>query len=252
MSNEEITNIDYWANRHETMQAHHIQGHWIYDRYLAAIMPHGDNLSCLEVGVYPGNNLLYLAQKYHYYPVGMDFSPYVAQLKDAFLEHNIEGEFIQADFLRWQADKQFDLVISHGFIEHFENYQDVIDRHWQLVKPGGIMVITVPLYTPYQRLARSLIFTPEMWDYMLTSHNLNAMNLNHLKDIIGAYPDSEILKSGYANGIKVWYHAQSKGVRPLTKAFFPFQRFLERVFNKLNINNRLVSPEAYIATKKIE
>ena len=34
--------------------------------------------------------------------------------------------------------------MSKGFIEHFDDVKSVIDRHMQLLKPGGYLIVTIP------------------------------------------------------------------------------------------------------------
>jgi 2-polyprenyl-3-methyl-5-hydroxy-6-metoxy-1,4-benzoquinol methylase len=38
-------------------------------------------------------------------------------------------------------------VISFGFIEHFDNPENVIQKHLDLLKPGGILIVGVPNFT---------------------------------------------------------------------------------------------------------
>ena len=49
-----------------------------------------------------------------------------------------------------------DLVFSVGLIEHFdrEGTRRAVDAHFDLLKPGGIAVISFPTPTPLYRLAR--------------------------------------------------------------------------------------------------
>ena len=38
----------------------------------------------------------------------------------------------------------FDVVMSRGFIEHFDEPSSVVDRHLDLLKPGGLLVVSIP------------------------------------------------------------------------------------------------------------
>ncbi len=40
--------------------------------------------------------------------------------------------------------EQFDIVVSRGFIEHFTDVDSVVDRHIDLLSPGGYLIVSVP------------------------------------------------------------------------------------------------------------
>ncbi len=244
-----LTNVDYWNDRQDDIPPA-VKGDWIYKRYLDAFMPRGDELSALEVGVYPGRHLLYLAHNYGYRVTGIDFSPHISRLEKTFHEIGIDASIIQADFLEWETEHRFDVVISHGFVEHFENYETVINCHWHLVKPGGLMVISVPVLSIIQRLIRLATYTFDYWRYILDSHNTEIMNLKALRDTVAQCEGSNILVSRHINWMTVWFGPNSVGVRRWTAPLFPMIRVLERIVKKADISNRFISPEIVVAARK--
>jgi 2-polyprenyl-3-methyl-5-hydroxy-6-metoxy-1,4-benzoquinol methylase len=52
--------------------------------------------------------------------------------------------FIQGDILRYPLHEQFDAVLSFQVIEHLPDVGDFLDRLLQLVRPGGMLVVTTP------------------------------------------------------------------------------------------------------------
>lgn len=88
--------------------------------------------------------------------------------------------FIHAgNFFQLTPDRQFDVVMSLGFIEHFTDVDAVVEAHLRWVKPGGILVLGVPnlrgIYAVAQRVLDQEI---------LDKHNVSIMNLDffhHLK-----------------------------------------------------------------------
>jgi len=54
-----------------------------------------------------------------------------------------------------------------GFIEHFENFNEVMDKHVQLVKPGGALLIMVP----------NKRFLRKWYGYLCDYENLKVHNL---------------------------------------------------------------------------
>jgi SAM-dependent methyltransferase len=67
---------------------------------------------------------------------------------------------------------KFDLVYSLGFIEHFENLNDVVRRHLELLKPGGILLLGVPNLGGIYKW-----FLKQTAPKHLSIHNLKTMNI---------------------------------------------------------------------------
>jgi len=96
----------------------------------------GDTL--IEIGGYPGRYLAYLASKYSVRPTCLDFNSDESRVKESFKEMGVEDyDIIQADFTKHKPAQQYDYVISNGFIEHFEDFDSIMDNHVPFVKPGG-------------------------------------------------------------------------------------------------------------------
>jgi SAM-dependent methyltransferase len=84
-------------------------------------------------------------------------------------ENVIHSDFFSEDFQKFNQNR-FDAVISRGFIEHFADVKDVINRHLEILAPGGILIVSVPnLRGVNYGLAR--IFHKEV----LALHNLDIM-----------------------------------------------------------------------------
>lgn len=59
---------------------------------------------------------------------------------------NKKVEVLQEDVFNLDFDQKFDLVHSHGLIEHFtgEQRQLIISKHAELVKENGLVLVTTP------------------------------------------------------------------------------------------------------------
>ena len=72
--------------------------------------------------------------------------------RDAF---GARGAFVLGDvisFAREPANRaQYDLVYSVGLIEHFPDKTDIVGAHVALAKPGGLVLVYVPIDTPVNR-----------------------------------------------------------------------------------------------------
>jgi hypothetical protein len=71
------------------------------------------------------------------------------------------------DLLKGQHKPKFDIVYSVGLIEHFdpENTARCVDAHFELCKPGGVVLITFPTPTIPYRLIRGAAETMGVWAF---------------------------------------------------------------------------------------
>lgn len=127
----------------------------------------------LEIGAFPGRYLAYLSSKYQLAPTGLDFNPDKEKFARSMLAMGVTGfEYICTDFLNHTTEKQYDLVYSNGFIEHFSDYENVLDKHAGYLKKGGAMVVMIPNKRYLRRIYGYLL------DYTnLKAHNLECMHL---------------------------------------------------------------------------
>lgn len=128
----------------------------------------------MEIGGYPGRYIAYLADKYNLIPTSIDYNSDREKIEETFKAFDIkEYEIIQADIFNHKVDLQYDIVISNGFIEHFENYNEVLDKHCNYLKEGGTLFVLVPNMRNYIHFYKYLV------DYKnLLIHNLKCMKIS--------------------------------------------------------------------------
>jgi SAM-dependent methyltransferase len=140
---------------------------------LGELAPVGAGGRVLEVGCAPGRWLLWYAERFGALVSGVEYSGKGA----AFTRENlamagVTGDIREADFFASHLDLGFyDVVLSLGFIEHFDSLAEVLARHASLVAPGGKLVVGVPNF-------RGLIGFLQGWgdpEY-LALHNAEAMD----------------------------------------------------------------------------
>jgi len=118
----------------------------IYKKY----MPKTKRAKVLEVGSAPGYNLVRLSQTFDFVPYGIEYSDSGVELnRKIFISHNLNPDnVIAADFLSDEFHKRykgyFDIVISAGFIEHFTDVEDIIEKHINLLTEGGYLIVSIP------------------------------------------------------------------------------------------------------------
>lgn len=145
----------------------------IFKKYL----PKSQELSCIEIGAIPGNFLVYFHKVFGYKITGIDFASDANLFHKTMKINDVEDyTFIKGDFLKYRFREQFDVVTSFGFIEHFDDVFDVLERHVDLVKPGGYLVISLPNFRFLQHLYHYYFDRAN-----LDIHNLNAMRIGYLK-----------------------------------------------------------------------
>jgi SAM-dependent methyltransferase len=225
-------------------------GHWFYDRYVGRHLPRGREHACLEVGVVPGRHLLDIGGAYGYRVTGVDFSPRVHDLAPIFAGQGVEATFVQTDFLTWDPPERFDVVTSYGFIEHFQNFQLVVERHWRLVKPGGHLLLVIPSSTPLQWALRRLVCTRERIEQALHSHNQEINRLPALRRAVSRCPGSQILVARYVREMTIWLTADEDGMRPRAGLVLRALRPLERAARRFGVSSRWFSPEALVLARK--
>jgi SAM-dependent methyltransferase len=115
----------------------------------------------LELGVYPGQILAYLAMAHGLRATGLEYvSKQAVAVRSAFPEVEVlEGDLL-TDGWRRNA-RQWDIVCSFGLVEHWEDPRVPIARQLPLVAPSGTCIIAIPNHSgPYGALMKAL--DPEM------------------------------------------------------------------------------------------
>jgi 2-polyprenyl-3-methyl-5-hydroxy-6-metoxy-1,4-benzoquinol methylase len=139
----------------------------------------------LEIGAAPGKWLAYLSEIGDFKPSGLDYSSAgIEAMKKNFKLLNITPEdFYVGDFFEIFPKEKYDVVMSFGFIEHFENPHQVIDRHLQWLKPGGVLVLGVPNFNSIHGVLQYFLKKS-----ILRVHNLKIMNLKFFKELQKRFP----------------------------------------------------------------
>lgn len=100
----------------------------------------------LEIGCAPGRFLIYFAERFGYSLGGIEASPigYSKTIENMNLA-GIAGDIVHGDFLdQCLQNDNYDVVFSAGFIEHFSDPIPILKRKFDLLKPGGVLITTIP------------------------------------------------------------------------------------------------------------
>ncbi|MCY1533100.1 hypothetical protein D9M68_684110 [compost metagenome] len=134
---------------------------------------------------------------------------------------------IETDLFKYTPEQQYDLVLSCGLIEHFNDTADIIKRHSAFVKPGGTLFITLPNFKAlngwFQRE-----FDRENYD----KHNIDCMDPTLLAQICRD-AGLEVIQARYFGRFSLWLENEQQksfGVRLLKKSMWFVGKVLTKVF----------------------
>lgn len=215
----ELTEIEFWENYWQNCLLPSEPDMALpFDRCLARELTKSLSLSggdVLEIGCAPGKWLAFFAKTFGMRASGIEYS--AAGMRATL--HNFEllglsaGTIITADFFELSPSRQFDVVMSFGFIEHFDDPDDVVARHLSWLKPGGTLVLCVPnfrgIYTPLQRALDPGI---------LEKHNLSIMHPDYFKALAEKFSLTQ-LHIRYIGSFEPSLPVQQRGYRTIQQLF---------------------------------
>jgi SAM-dependent methyltransferase len=139
-------------------------------RDLVRYAPVETGASVLEIGCAPAKWLVFYAEQFGAKVSGVENSAKGAELSRANLAAaGLSGTIHHADFFTFEP-KPFDLVLSLGFIEHFDDLDRVFARHLQFLALRGRLVVGVPNLRGLNRILQQSSDPAH-----LRLHNLEAM-----------------------------------------------------------------------------
>lgn len=214
---------EYWDNGYENLELFEAKDNltkWL-DVHFYSKFPISEQQTLMEIGCYPGRYLIGFA-KHHFKVSGIDLTPHIKRLNAWFQSNKLNySEFVNESVLTYQPNKKFDVVCSFGFIEHFANYKEIIQKHIDWSK--HIVIITTPNFRGKIQYRLHRFFDKENLD----RHNVEAMNPDEWKELLEKQGYT-VTFCGYFGGYDFWYDS---------KVSLP--KYLLRVFYKQIINRIL-------------
>lgn len=198
-----LTTPDYWRDEHWQLDSSHAAPDVVFDpegpefrelnrlirRHLSGVQ----GRRCLEIGCHPGRYLWYFHTQLGYDVSGIEYVEPACDLTRAALQRaGVPAQIFHADLFDFRPPdgKPYDVVLSVGLVEHFVDIRPVVERHIELLAPGGTLVIIAPNHRglPGMLLRRIL---PDVY----ARHN--QMRFADLSQAIAAHPEMSLLEGGY-------------------------------------------------------
>lgn len=238
----------YWQRETGKFEPFKIVEH-PFGSILKRYLPVDPTKSCVEVGAYPGANLGFLAKYFGFKSYAIEYREDADDIKHLFEFNSLTPPIIfNSDFLTIEQ-RQFDIVTSYGFVEHFDDPKAVLQKHVDILAADGYLVISVPHFWGMQGLFRRLVFTKEALDELFATHNLDIMHLRVLRNILKDIGLTVIYNRYVMNG-KFWISANSPKVRPSRRWLAKLLIYFDKLIGSHIPSCFLVSPMILIICRK--
>ncbi len=126
-----------------------------------------DPIEIMEFGAGTGIIVKWLYQRYKVKKITLiDFNEKMINIsKTTLAKVQCEVEFINLDFFNYESDKQYDIVLSGGLIEHFEPERryELLKKHCAATKSNGYCLIYFPTPTKSYRFFRKIYELLGLW-----------------------------------------------------------------------------------------
>jgi SAM-dependent methyltransferase len=244
-----LTDRDFWVKYWEskTDLSVVIPENYLFHRQLADIVKRDQVKTAIELGGFPGYYAVFLKRYLKLDVTLLDYfvhPPITEQLLETNGLAKDDIHIIETDLFKYEPEKQYDLVLSCGLIEHFNDTADIINRHIAFVKPGGTLFITLPNFKALNGWFQKN-FDKENYD----KHNIDCMDPALLSKICKD-AGLEVLQSSYFGRFSLWLENEkqkSVGVRLLKKSMWLAGKLFTKVFA---FDSKQLSPYIILEAKK--
>lgn len=208
-----------------------------FDEYLKLIPEHSD---LIEIGGFPGVFAGYLNKKCNIKVTILDYiiiPEVINEVEKLYGLKKGELHIINKDFLEFRSTNLYDVVSSFGFIEHFQNTADILEKHISLLKSNGLLFVTIPNFRGLNGLVQWLFDKPNYY-----RHNISSMKVSNLKSIITKF-NLKDYKVQYIGRPRIWIEESNSEKRKI-ELFIKLFNIILRIFPFSK--NRILAPHIII------
>lgn len=221
-----LTEREYWDGRWEKValpveltdnNAGNVSKELI--KIISTHLPEKKGLTILEIGGAPGQWLAYFAKKYHYTVHAIDYSTMGCEkMRKNFSLLGLPVTIYQRNIVTDDLSDlpRFDIVYSLGFIEHFSDLNYIVERHLDLLKEEGILMLGVPNFRGINQLVLN-----KLAPRMLAMHNLLTMDISAWRSFEEKYRLKPLFR-GYLGGFEAgnFRRCENRTITNLAIRFF--------------------------------
>lgn len=194
-----------------------------------------------EVGCAPGKWLAFMAKEFAMNPSGIEYSEagMIATLENFKILRLAPGSILTGDFFQAKPEHQFDVVMSFGFIEHFDNVDEVVDLHLDWLKPGGVLILGVPNFCGIYFTIQGILDRE-----LLDKHNLKIMNLDYFRSLVARFKLKPIFLDyigSFEPDLPIPKHRFGNPLQFAVKGLLWITRRIRRIQMLDRLNNRFIS-----------
>lgn len=244
-----LTDRDFWVKYWEskTDLSVTIPENYLFHQQLKEIAKQNQVKTAIELGGFPGYYAVFLKKYLKLDVTLLDYfvhEPITHQLLKANGLVKDDIHIIETDLFNYEPAQQYDLVLSCGLIEHFNDTEDIIRRHISFLKPGGTLFITLPNFKAVNGWFQKN-FDKENYD----KHNINCMDPQLLKQIVEK-EGLKVLNASYFGKFSIWLENEqekSTGVRLFKKVSWLIGKVFTKIFP---FDSKQLSPYIIIEAKR--
>ncbi len=248
MSNE-LTDRDFWSKYWEskTDLAFPINPNYLFHKQLEKIIKRDQVRTAIELGGFPGYYAIFLKKYFNIHSTLLDYFVHPKILEEVLIANNLSKQdisVVEADLFRYKPEQKYDLVLSCGLIEHFQDTKDIISKHITFLKPGGTLFITLPNFKAVNGWVQKRF---DKDNYL--KHNIDSMDRELLKRIARELGLKEV-RVYYFGKFSVWLE-NKKEKSIATKAFIKALWYAGKIPTKLlGFESMALSPYIILEAKK--
>ncbi|ATP58086.1 methyltransferase type 12 [Pedobacter ginsengisoli] len=237
--------VKYWESK--TGLSVNIPENYLFHKELANIITGQKIKTAIELGGFPGYYAVFLKKYFKLDVTLLDYFVHPPVTNDLLQANQLSEKdihIIETDLFNYTSAQQYDLVLSCGLIEHFNDTADIINRHINFVKPGGTLFITLPNFRALNGWFQKN-FDRENYD----KHNIDCMDPKLLESIC-KQAGLNIVQSRYYGHFSLWLENEqqkSAGVRLLKKSMWLAGKVFTKIFP---FNSKQLSPYIILEARK--
>ncbi|MET3978475.1 SAM-dependent methyltransferase [Mucilaginibacter sp. UYP25] len=244
----DLTDRSFWKSFWESRKGliFKLKPNYVFGDILGKLIAEKGIKNAIELGGFPGYYSIYLKKYQGLKTTLLDYFIHPELINKLLAANDLtpgDIDIVEADLFTYQPPEKFDLVLSFGLIEHFNDTQFIINEHLRFLKPGGTLFITLPNFKSVNGWVQKN-FDKDNYD----KHNINSMDLDLLRDSCKALGLKDI-EAYYHGKFSVWLENKSEQ-KGLSKAIVKAIWVAGKVFTKIiPIESKALSP--YIVVKAV-